>query len=225
MTRSALASTQSLRAAFFDFEGTLVDFQWRLAEGEAELRRAFAAFGYEGGVFTSGSYSTMWNAAVDLAAPHGRFDALRLALDPVYDRWDADALTRWTLRPGAATLLRALWEAGVEASIVSNIGRAALDAALERFGIAEALVRVVSRNDVTYLKPHAEGTLRALSASGAPAAASLFVGDSLADVHAARGAGMSVAIIRGGECDAAAFRTAPPDRFVSRLDEIADGLG
>ena len=53
----------------------------------------------------------------------------------------------------------------------------------------------------------------------------LFVGDSRADVLAARTAGLRVAIIRGGECDESAFAELPPDHFVSRLAEIAALVG
>ena len=35
-----------IRTVVFDFEGTLVDFQWRLGAAETELRRAFAEQGY-----------------------------------------------------------------------------------------------------------------------------------------------------------------------------------
>jgi phosphoglycolate phosphatase len=205
----------------FDFEGTLVDFQWRLAEAEAELRQAFAAQGFG----TAGNYAELWNAAADLAVPQGRLAALRAVLGPVYDRWDADALARWSPRPGAAALLQRLAESGVRTAMVSNIGRFALGNALGRFGFDRRLAPVVSRDDVTFMKPRAEGTLRVLAELKTLPEEALFVGDSRADVLAARTAGLRVAIIRGGECDESAFAELPPDHFVSRLDEIAALVG
>jgi phosphoglycolate phosphatase-like HAD superfamily hydrolase len=215
------AMGNTIRAVIFDFEGTLVDFQWRLAAAEAELRAAFAAQGYG----TAGNYAELWNAAADFAVPQGRLAALRGALGPVYDRWDADALTRWAPRPGAAPLLQALAGRGVRTAMVSNIGRAALGAALGRFGLDRWLAPVVSRDDVTFMKPRAEGTLRALAELEAAPEEALFVGDSRADVLAARAAGLRVAIIRGGECVEADFAALPPDHFVLRLDEIAGLIG
>lgn len=207
----------TIRSVIFDFEGTLVDFQWRLAEAEAELRRAFAAQGYG----TVGNYAELWNAAADLAAPQGRLAELRSALGPVYDRWDADALKRWSPRSGAAELLQALADRGVGTAMVSNIGRTALADALGRFGLDCWLVPVVSRDDVTFMKPRPEGTLRVLAELQTAPEAALFVGDSRADVLAARAAGMRVAIIRGGECVESDFSALPPDYWVSRLAEIA----
>ena len=206
-----------IRTVIFDFEGTLVDFQWRLAEAEAELRDAFAQQGYA----VEGNYARMWNLAADRATAPDRIDALRRALYPVYDRWDGDALTRWSARAGAAALLQRLAERGVAAALVSNIGRTALDAALVRFGLRDRLRRVVSRDDVTRLKPDPQGVAITLAATNTPPAEALFVGDSLADVHAARAAGLRVAIIRGGEAAEADFAAAPPDWLITRLDEVA----
>lgn len=211
------AVENTIRSVIFDFEGTLVDFQWRLAEAETELRQACAAQGFG----TAGNYAELWNAAADVAAPQGRIVELRRALGPIYDRWDADALERWSPRPGAADLLQRLGGAGIGTAMVSNIGRVALGNALGRFGLDRWLALVVSRDDVTYMKPRAQGTLRVLAELQSAPEAALFVGDSRADVLAARAAGLRVAIIRGGECDESAFAALPPDHFVSRLDEIA----
>lgn len=70
-----------------------------------------------------------------------------------------------------------------------------------------------------------EGALRALAELTPAPGDALFVGDSRADVLAARAAGLRVAVIRGGECDEAAFAALPPDYWVSRLDEVAALLG
>jgi HAD superfamily hydrolase (TIGR01509 family) len=210
------AMGNTVKAVIFDFEGTLVDFQWRLADAESELRRAFAAQCYG----TAGNYAELWNAAADIAVPQGRLAALRGVLGPVYDRWDDDALTRWALRPGAAALLQALAGRGVRTAMVSNIGRAALAAALARFGLDRRLAPVVSRDDVAFMKPRPEGTLRALAELKTTPEEALFVGDSRADVLAARAAGLRVAIIRGGECVESDFAALPPDHFMSRLDEL-----
>lgn len=205
-----------IAALIFDFEGTLVDFQWRLAEAEAQLREVFASLGYG----TAGNYAELWNAAVELAAPQGRLAALRRDLGPIYDRWDADACTRWAPRPGATRLLNALAGCGLRIGMVSNIGRAALGEALARFGFDRRLAPVVSRDDVDFLKPRPDGILRVLAEWKVAPQEALFVGDSRADVLAARAAGMPVAIVRNGECAESEFEALPPDRMVSRLEEI-----
>jgi phosphoglycolate phosphatase len=213
-------------AAIFDFEGTLVDFQWRLAPAQAELRRALAGLGLRGGVFEHGNYATLWNAAADLLEPQGRIAELRTALAPIYDRWDADALTRWAPRPGAVELLRAIATRGARAALVSNVGRRALAPALDRLGFTPWLTPIVTRDDVGRLKPRAEGIAHVLARWGIDDPGRvLFVGDSPADVAAAREAAMPVAIVRGGEGDAAAFSDAPPNFMITRLDELKARIG
>jgi len=209
-------------AVIFDFEGTLVDFQWRLALAETELRDAFEALGFDGEVFSQGNYAAMWNAAVDLWEPDGRLPELRAALGPIYDRWDADALTRWTPRPGAVDLLQRFAAEGLRAGLVSNIGRKALSGALSRLQFTGLMPPLVSRDDVTWMKPRAEGILRVLEDWQVAPEKVLFLGDSLADVRGARAAGISVAIIRNGECEEAAFADEPPDHMISTLEELGE---
>lgn len=208
---------EPIRTVVFDFEGTLVDFQWQLDAAEAELRRAYAQAGYA----VQGNYARMWNQAAQAAQARNDLDALRRTIYPVYDRWDADALTRWSPRAGAAALLQRLVERGVGAALVSNCGRAAIDAALARFALRERLQPVISRDEVARFKPDPEGVCAALAALRVPAGAALFVGDSLADVHAARAAGVRVAIIEGGEVRAADLAATPPDWLIADLDEVA----
>lgn len=214
------ATGQKYAAAIFDFEGTLVDFQWQLKPAEDELRRAFAELGFDSEEFASGNYASMWNAAADLLAVQGRMAELRQALCPIYDRWDLDALDRWAPRPGAADLLSRLVAGGARVGMVSNIGRMALASALSRFDLARWLSPVVTRDEVTCMKPRAEGILRVLADWQVAADDVLFIGDSRADVFGARAAGMPVAIIRGGECDESAFADAPPDHMISQLNEL-----
>ncbi|MFA4970049.1 MAG: HAD-IA family hydrolase [Sulfuritalea sp.] len=214
------SSSLAYAAVIFDFEGTLVDFQWRLAPAQEELRRAFAGLGFRGDEFSHGNYATMWNAAADLRSEQGSLAELRAAVGPIYDRWDADALTRWTPRADAVELLRRLRAGNMRVGMVSNIGREALVAALKRFRFADSLSPVVSRDDVSFMKPRAEGIQRVLAEWQLAANAVLFVGDSRADVCGARAAGLPVAIIRGGECTEAEFANDPPDHMISRLGEL-----
>jgi phosphoglycolate phosphatase len=218
------ATSQAYTAAIFDFEGTLVDFQWQLKPAEDELRRAFAELGFDGDEFANGNYAAMWNAAADLFVQQGRMAELRQALCPIYDRWDLDALSRWAPRPGAAEMLRRLVAGGSRVGMVSNIGREALTRALTCFEFARWLSPVVTRDEVTYMKPRAEGILRVLSDWQVAAGDVLFIGDSRADVFGARAAGMPVAIIRGGECDESAFADAPPDHMISQLNELVEPI-
>lgn len=207
----------SHRAILFDFEGTLVDFQWKLLEGEAALRTAFEALGLPADELSSQTYATMWNQAVDSGLDEGE---LKSRAAPIYDRYDLDALARWRLRAGVQELLVALRARDIRLGIVSNIGHRALDAAMERFGLQPLFDRVLARDDVRRMKPDPEGILRCLGDWGLTTGEVLFVGDSRTDIRSARAAGVAVAIIMGGESSAGELAALPPDHLLEGFEDL-----
>lgn len=215
-----------IRCALFDLEGTLVDFQWNLEEAEARLREAAAAvLGCAPEAFEGLNYAGILREGRLRAPDADARGRLVRALAPIYDHYDLDAASRWSLRPGAERVLSALSRGGIPRALVTNVGRLAVARVLARLGIGERLPVVVTRNDVADLKPSPEGLLRALAALGCAPDASLMVGDSLSDVGAARAAGLRVAIVLGGESAEADVRRAGPDHVVSRLEEILPLFG
>jgi HAD superfamily hydrolase (TIGR01509 family) len=209
-----------VRAVLFDFEGTLVEFAWDLDAGEAALRDGLADMGFPRDLFAADSYATMWNRALRLDGAAAGEDELRARLGPVYDRFDLDALDRWRLRPGALETVAELDCRGLLVAVVSNIGRIALEPAIERFGLAAHLDLVLTRDDVRFMKPDGEGLRRCLERLGVVAAQALFVGDSRTDVLAARDAGVRVAIVTGGESAPEAYENLQPDAFLGGLSEV-----
>jgi HAD superfamily hydrolase (TIGR01549 family) len=210
------------RFVLFDFEGTLVDFQWDLRNAVAEAREALVHIGYPLSSPVD-NYALLRNDAVLSAYERGldKREVVR-CINEVYDRYDRDALTRWSLQPGVPGLLRELQQRQVRIGLVTNIGRKAIEQALTRLQLAEYINAVVTRNDVDLLKPSGEGVKTALQKLGADNSATLFVGDSVADILAAREAGVQVAIVCGGESDPNSLAAASPTfQFQSIRDLIA----
>ncbi|NOY46039.1 MAG: HAD family hydrolase [Deltaproteobacteria bacterium] len=213
-----------IRCVLFDLEGTLVDFQWKLEEAEAELRRAAAGvLGCGPERFAGLNYAGIWKAAMEAGAP-GLRARVEQTLEPIYDRYDLDAATRWTLQPGASSVLTRLQALGVPTGLVTNVGRRSVAHIVTRLGIDGRFGVVVTRNDVPRMKPAPEGIHKALAALGATAAEALMVGDSLSDIGAARAAGCRVAIVLGGESTEAAIRAARPDLVLTDLREVVGSL-
>jgi phosphoglycolate phosphatase len=204
----------------FDFEGTIVDFQWKLAQAEAELRNVLADLGFDLLPFRSDNYSVLRTRALGLAATAGLRGEIDRRFSEIYDRYDEDALSRWSLRRGAPELLRFLRTSGVPSALVTNIGRRTIDEALRRLGIAGSFQTVVTRNDVALAKPSGEGIRQALERLGRSTEGALFVGDSFSDLFAARDAGVPVAILTGGENLADELRRGAPDYLLSDLLEV-----
>ncbi len=205
-------------AVLFDFEGTLVDFQWNLAGAVGETLEMLKASGFSIDKFIGLKYSTLMMEAMRGAAETGQSPAeMRSKIGSIYDQYDEDALSRWTLRPKAGEFLSALKEAEIKTGLVSNIGQRTLRKAFAKLKLDGLFNVVVNRNDVQNLKPDNEGILLALDRLGAAKEQSLFIGDSLDDIQAARAAGIKAMIILGGENKQA-------DLLAARADELFHGF-
>lgn len=128
-------------------------------------------------------------------------------------------LRRWSLKDGVKELLSLLRGRGKKVGLVTNVGKRAVQEALGRFGVRDFFDEVVTRNDTTFMKPRGEGIRRCLSALGVRREEAIFIGDSLSDLHAARDAGVRVAIVKGGESLPEEILKEPPDYLWDSLKE------
>jgi phosphoglycolate phosphatase len=147
-------------------------------------------------------------------------DQVRRAIGAVYDRYDEDALTRWALRPDVKDFLRAIRERGMRTALVSNVGSKTLTQALAKLALTEFFDVSLSRNDVLNLKPHPDGLNLAIERLGINRGNSIFLGDSLDDLHAARNAGIRIMIITDGENVKEDILSANPDRVIQGYAEL-----
>lgn len=212
---------KEVEATLFDLEGTLVDFQWNLTEAVQEVFEMLRTSGFPMERIQSKKYSTLMNEAMKIAIEQGRSpNELREKIGSVYDQFDEDALTRWTLRPKAKDFLSAIKGKGVKTGLVSNVGKKALEKALQKTNILQFFDVIISRNDVQNLKPSGEGIDLALNRLQVTEENSLFIGDSLDDIHAAKEAGLRVIVILGGENPEPDLLSANPGLLVNGFDEL-----
>lgn len=205
----------------FDFEGTLVDFQWKLKDAARDAKDELRRLGFDPASWED-NYATLRNSAVHLATQRGVAKRVVMdCIDAIYDRYDQDAASRWSVLPEVKSVLpRLKSERHVKLGLVSNIGRRAVDEALPRLGLAGMFDVIITRNDVEMLKPSGAGIRIAHEKLGITNADALFVGDSVTDVLGARDAGLPVAIIQGGESASAILVAIKPDYLWKSLAEI-----
>ncbi|MGC1401828.1 MAG: HAD family hydrolase [Thermodesulfobacteriota bacterium] len=208
-----------LKALIFDFEGTLVDFQWRLAEAEAEAGQLLAELGVTGNKATEVHYAEAMNMALQHSEGTGLGQAV-LALSAIYDRYDQDALMRWQVRPGVLEILPMVRAMGFKTALVSNVGEKSLKAALFRLGLNDYLEVIISRNEARWLKPHPKGIELACERLGCHRDEVCFLGDSMDDIRAAQRAGVPVIILAGGQDDLQKIQEGRPDGILEKWDEL-----
>jgi phosphoglycolate phosphatase len=211
----------TIEAMLFDFEGTLVDFQWKLSEAVEETLELLRHMGFPQDLVMSRKYSTLMTeamqAATDIGLPP---DQVRKRIGCVYDRYDEDALTRWALRPCVKDFLHTIKSQGIRAGLVSNVGDKTLHKALSKLSLTDFFDVILSRNDVLNLKPNPEGLNLAIEKLGIGKDSSIYLGDSLDDLNAARNAGMRIMIITDGENLRADILAAEPDYVIQGYEEL-----
>jgi HAD superfamily hydrolase (TIGR01509 family) len=212
---------RNVEAIFFDFEGTLVDFQWNLIGAVRETIQMLGTSGFPIEQLQGFKYSTLLNEVMKIAVELRRPpDEVREKIGAIYDRYDEDALTRWTLRPNARQFLSALKAKGMKTGLISNVGKKAMEKAFKKMQLQRFFDAVVTRNDVNALKPSGEGIRLALTRLQVMKDRALFIGDSLDDIQATKEAGLKVIIILGGENANTDLRPANPDFLIQSFDEI-----
>ena len=199
-----------LRAALFDWDGTLAD----TAEISFQTYVAlFASFdiAYGRSDFER-TYSPDWYRTFEaMGLPRTRW--------PEADaRWlELYARERSQLLPGAADGLVRLRERGLQLGLVTSGTRSRVERDLQRLEVGDFFGVVVCGGDTANRKPHPEPLLVALDRLGVAAGDAAYVGDSPEDVAMSRAARVYSIGIPGGFPNHAALAAAGPDLLSASL--------
>ncbi len=141
--------------------------------------------------------------------------------------WESKFFRR-SLRPGAASVLRAIRAMGLRTALVSNtVSPTFVTAQMQRYGLpAELTGPVVLSSHVGWAKPHPTIFQHAASLLGVEPAVCVHVGDSPeADVEGARRAGFRLGVWLDAPDTLYAGERPPPvpiEASISSLDELPD---
>ena len=210
-----------LRAALFDFDGTLVDTTELIYQS---IRHA------TGEVLGCEIPRESLMANVDRPLPRqmelidaGRAEAL-LESYRLHNEEHHDLLIGEF--PGVEGSLARLRAGGVRVAVVTSKRRSSVGMALERFpGLGEVVDRFVTMEDTAEHKPHPAPLLKGLEfLRDIPPDEAAYVGDSPFDVSAAKAAGVKSVAVSWGAFSEETLRSAEPDHLVPDLDTAVDLL-
>ncbi len=122
--------------------------------------------------------------------------------------------------PGVVEAVAALRAAGVRIGVVTSKGRSTALRGLRTAGLGDAVEVSVCAEDVTRAKPHREPVDRALALLGAAAAGTIFVGDSLHDLHAGRAAFVSTGAALWGPFPADELAAGEPTHWLDSPEAL-----
>ena len=206
-------------AYLFDFEGTLVTFEWNLSIGVKTVLNRIESIGYSMNLFDSSpSYVDIYKVASVISERDDESTIMNV-IDEVFDQFDADALSRWELYKDAKHTLNKLKNNGNLLGLVSNIGSKAIYSAIKKLGLNDIFEIVITRDHVIKLKPDPEGLVMAANSLKIDPDSILFTGDSYDDLGAAKAANIKSCYLSGGQ-DEINDDGIQPDFIINGLKEL-----
>ena len=207
-------------AYLFDFEGTLVTFEWNLTKGISTILNEIELIGYSMNLFDgSPSYVDIHKVASVISEQDDESIIMNVIAE-VHDQFDADALSRWKLYKDAKQTLNKLKNNGKLLGLVTNVGSKAINSAIKKLELDDIFEIVITRNHVSRLKPDPEGLLMAANSLKIDPDSILFTGDSYDDLGAAKAANMKSCYLSGGQDKINADDGIQPDFIINRLKEL-----
>lgn len=184
-----MARPASIRAALFDFDGTLADTE---RFGILLDEQVYAQYGIEpteeeknslAGTDGLESIPALFrNYGMDVSAQE--FFSRRAPNDSIYTTAPISA------SPGARSCMEGLRDKGVRIAVVSTTERELVEVGLSRIGLTDLVEVVIGWHDVDHHKPDPEPYQKALLRVGVPAPDAVAFEDSPAGIASAQGAGV-----------------------------------
>jgi 2-phosphoglycolate phosphatase len=209
-----------IRAAFFDFDGTLADSYRAITASVNHVR----------------AHYNLAPLTADEVRPHvGRGVQHLLAncmpgADPalaqrLYREHHPSVLeSGTTLLPGALDTLRTLHESGLKTAICSNKPVPFTRTLVRILGINLYVDEIVGPEDVAKPKPAPDMILDALKRFGLKSEEVVYVGDMTVDIAAARAAGVQGWVVPTGSDTREALEAAKPDRLLDGLSQVTRAI-
>ena len=148
-----------------------------------------------------------------------RLDALTKAF---IDFYRADIARLSTPFPGAVAAMEELAAAGAKLSVCTNKRTNLSVQLLEALGLADRFSAIVGADAVEFRKPHPDHYRAAVERAGGVVRRSIMVGDSVADLGAARAAAAPVVLVRFGYTEEAELERLGADALLSQFSELPE---
>ncbi len=219
-----------LKAALFDFDGTLVDTTELIYQSLRHASREVLGHEPSREVLMANvgrPLPQQMEELIEKEAGQNADPALPEKLLKSY-RTQNDVLHEDLIQefPGVEEALARLREAGVKTAVVTSKRRHSVEMAVETFpGLGRVTDHFVTMEDTKEHKPEPAPLLKGLELlGGIPVEEAAYVGDSPHDVKAAHAAGVTSVGVSWGAFPEEVLKSAEPDYLVSDINAVVDVL-
>jgi pyrophosphatase PpaX len=130
-----------------------------------------------------------------------------------------------TVYPGVLQAVREIKAAGIQTGLVTSKNRLGALRGLKLVGLEVLMDVLVCADEVTNPKPHPEPVEKAVALLGADPARTVYVGDSIHDMHSGRAAGVKTAAALWGPFGRDHLESASPDYWLETPQDLVRLVG
>lgn len=190
-----------IKAYIFDFLGVIITYRWENEEALYTAKLILEEMGFDREWLSKRNiYNELFNDAVKDALT-GRINLpaheVRRRINEVYDCFDLRAIDKSSLRENVRDTLIKLREKGI-LGVYTTLGWKGFKRSIDRFELHNLFEVVVTRDDVTIMKPYEEGLRLVLHCLNISPQEMIFIGDHARDLLCSTAIGGKTAFFASG---------------------------
>jgi phosphoglycolate phosphatase len=217
-----------MRAAIFDLDGTLAD---SLPDIVGALNVTLGQMGVapfavgEGAAMVGAGARRLVSRALAARKVVADEALLTATFKRFVDNYDQAACVHTRLYPGALQALERLKAEGWDLGICTNKPQSTADLVVDGLGVRSLFGSIVGGREGVPLKPAGDMVVRVLTDLGVTARHAVMIGDSKADVGAARVVGLPVVLFTHGYTGGEPVSGLGADHIIDHFSQLAGALG
>jgi pyrophosphatase PpaX len=209
----------AIRSVLFDLDGTLIDSLRLILDS---YHHTLAKHGLPSRTDAEWLRGVGTPLTVQLAEWRDQIGTLE-AMIATYREYNLAHHDRMvTVYPGVLDAVREIKATGLQTGLVTSKNRQGAVRGLNLVGLEALMDVLVCADEVTNPKPHPEPVEKAVTLLGADPATTLYVGDSVHDMHSGRLAGVLTAAALWGPFDRNQLEAAKPNYWLETPSDLTE---